>query len=182
MLWLAWWTFNRWISRVETNPPTHKQIDLIDCWTATFAVKKLHWHIFVIKKGYFEDLAAPKFQFLIIKLKLDRCNLKIMRTFFYYCQFTSVLKLSRCRRWSSPTYWVLFLLTSGHSVICDNITFSECPDGRWKVKLAVPALAQLCVQQQLHTNQDLSESVRSRSGRNTGFVHSCNFNFLTYLF
>ena len=38
VLWLAWWTFNRWISKVETDTHTNK-VNLIDCWTATFAVK-----------------------------------------------------------------------------------------------------------------------------------------------
>ena len=39
VLWLAWWTFNKWISKVETH--TNRLIwYLIDCWTASFAVKK----------------------------------------------------------------------------------------------------------------------------------------------
>ena len=37
VLWLAWWTFNRWISKVETDTQTHRQIDLIEL--LTFAVK-----------------------------------------------------------------------------------------------------------------------------------------------
>ena len=32
VLWLAWWTFNRWITKVETHKQTHKQIDsLLNC-------------------------------------------------------------------------------------------------------------------------------------------------------
>ena len=39
VLWLADEPFKRRISKVETHRHTHRQIDLIDCWTATSAVK-----------------------------------------------------------------------------------------------------------------------------------------------
>ena len=45
VLWLAWWTFNRWISKVETDRQTHKQTHrqtyfISPCWTALSQLKK----------------------------------------------------------------------------------------------------------------------------------------------
>ena len=45
VLWLAGWTINRWISTFvtdrQTDKQTDRQTDIVDCWTATFAVKNV---------------------------------------------------------------------------------------------------------------------------------------------